>query len=99
LLLFLLFVTFINYFLLLRKARVYIVFIVRGGKGYTLIFFLFFFFTVEGEGDGGECFFLLSFDVWKVEGKGMIIQAVLNQIVIIIMYYRNKNIISCTLGA
>jgi hypothetical protein len=32
LLLFLLFVTLINYFLLLRRARVYIVFIVRGGK-------------------------------------------------------------------
>jgi hypothetical protein len=52
LLFFLLFITFINYFLLLRRARVYIVFIVRGGKGCTLIFFLFF-FTVEGEGGEG----------------------------------------------
>jgi hypothetical protein len=41
LLLFLLLVTLINYFLLLRRARVYIVFIVRRGKGCTLIFFLY----------------------------------------------------------
>jgi len=52
LLLFLLLVTFINYFLLLRRARVYILFIVQGGnlKGCTLIFFSFLFFIVEGEG-------------------------------------------------
>jgi len=42
-----------------------------GGLGCTLIFFLFF-FTIEGEGGGGECFFLPSFDMWKEEGKGMI---------------------------
>ncbi len=41
LLLFLLFVSFVNYFLLWRQ-----------GKGCTLIFFLFL-FTVEGEGVGG----------------------------------------------
>jgi hypothetical protein len=50
---FLLFVTFLNYFLLLRRARVYIVFIVRGGKGCTLIFYLFIYFSIEGEGGGG----------------------------------------------
>jgi len=52
LLLFKLLVTLINYFLLLKRARVYIVFIVRWGKGCTLIFFLFF-FTVGGVGGGG----------------------------------------------
>jgi len=43
LLLFLLFVSFINYFLLLRRAKVYIVFIVRGGKRVHLDFFIFYF--------------------------------------------------------
>jgi hypothetical protein len=54
LLLFLLVVTLINYFLLLRRARVYILFIMRRGnlKGCNLIFFLLF-FTIEGEGGGG----------------------------------------------
>ncbi len=54
LLLILLLVTLINYFLLLRRARVYRVFIVRRGnlKGCRLIFFLLF-FIIEGEGGGG----------------------------------------------
>ncbi len=59
---FLLFVTFLNYFLQLRRARVYIVFIVRGGKGCTLIFFLFSFFSVEGEG-GWRLMFFFSLDI------------------------------------
>jgi hypothetical protein len=50
---FLLFVTFTNYFLLLRRARVYIVFIVQGGKGCTLIYFLLFFYCWGGEAGGG----------------------------------------------
>jgi hypothetical protein len=37
-------------------------------KGCTLSFFLLF-FTIEGEGGGGQCFFLPSFDMWKEEGK------------------------------
>ncbi len=42
-------------------------------KRCRLIFFLLF-FTVEGEGGGGQCFFFLpSFDMWKEEGKGMIL--------------------------
>ncbi len=49
---FLLFVTFINYFLLLRRARVYGVFIVQGGelKSVQVDFFPSIFFTVEGLG-------------------------------------------------
>ncbi len=41
------------------------------GKGCRLIFFLLF-FIVEGEGGGGQCFFIPLFDMWKEEGKGMI---------------------------
>jgi hypothetical protein len=44
-------------------------FIMGRGKGCRLIFFLFF-FTVEGEGVEVNVFFLLSFDMWKEEGKG-----------------------------
>ncbi len=33
-----------------------------------------FFSSVEREGGGGQCFFFLpSFDMWKEEGKGMIL--------------------------
>jgi hypothetical protein len=31
------------------------------------------FFIVEGEGGGGQCFFIPLFDMWKEEGKGMIL--------------------------
>ncbi len=68
LLLFLLLVTFINYFLLLRRARVYILFIVRRGKGCTLNFFLLF-FTVEGEGGGVNVFFPLHWKCGRRRGE------------------------------
>jgi len=69
----LLLVTLINYFLPLRRARVYILFIVRRGKRCTLIFFLYF-FTVEGEGVKVNVFFFPRYmKRWKEEGgKGLI---------------------------
>jgi hypothetical protein len=61
LLLFLLLVTFINYFLLLRMARVYILFIVRQEKGAPW-FFSFFFKLLRWRGAEVNVFFPLH---WK----------------------------------
>ncbi len=48
-------------------------FIMGRGKGCTSSFFLLY-FTIEGEGGEGECFFFWpSFDMWKEEGKGIYI--------------------------
>jgi len=68
LLLFLLVVTLINYFLLLKRARVYIVLIVRRGKGCTLIFFLIFFLLLRGRGVEVNVIFFTSLEMWKEEG-------------------------------
>jgi hypothetical protein len=61
---FLLFITFINYFLLLRRARVYGVFIVQGGelKSVQVDFFPFIFFIVEGLG-GWKLTFFFPLDI------------------------------------
>ncbi len=48
-------------------------FIVGWGKGCTLMFFFFFFLLLRGRGVEGNVFFLPSFDMWKEEGKGMIL--------------------------
>ncbi len=74
-LLFLMFVTFINYFLLLRMARGIILlylFIVQG-EGVRLDFFFKIFLLLREKGGTSKCFvfFLLSFDMWKEEGKGV----------------------------
>ncbi len=72
LLLFLLLVIFINYFLLLRRARVHILFIVQRGKGCTLNFFLLFFYCWGGGGWRLMFFFPPSLEMWKEEGgKGL----------------------------
>ncbi len=68
---FLLFVTFINYFLLLRRARVYGVFNVQGRelKSVHVDFFPSIFFTVEGLG-GWKLTFFFPYTYEKVEGGG-----------------------------
>jgi len=65
---FLLFVTFINYFLLLRRARVYGVFIVQGGelKSVQVDFFPSIFFTVEGLGGWKLTFFFPIHMIWAL---------------------------------
>ncbi len=74
---FLLFVIFINYFLLLRRARVYGVFIVKGGelKSVQVDFFPFIFFYCRGfRGVEVNVFFSPRYmKRWKEEGgKGYI---------------------------
>ncbi len=74
---FLLFVTFINYFLLLKRARVYGVFIVQGGefKSVQVDFFPSIFFYCRGfRGVEVNAFFFLRYmKRWKEEGgKGYI---------------------------
>jgi hypothetical protein len=71
LLLFLLFVTFINYFLLLRRARVYIVFIVRGGERVSLYLFILISFVVEREAWRLMFFFLLHLTCARRRGRGV----------------------------
>ncbi len=74
-LLFLLFVTFINYFFLLRGARGIVLlhlFIVQG-EGVRLDFIFLISFTLERDGGYKLMFFFFppSFDMWKEEGKGV----------------------------
>jgi len=43
------------------------------GERVHLDFFFFFFLLLRGRGVEGNVFFLPSFDMWKEEGKGMIL--------------------------
>jgi hypothetical protein len=74
LLLFLLVVTFVNYFLLLKGGKFNCLkknLIVEGGRGVVKFYFLKLFFVVEGARGVEVNFLSLSFDLWKKEGRGI----------------------------
>jgi len=74
LLFFLQLVTFINYFLVLRRARgiVLLVIFIVSGKGCALILFFKILILLRGRGRGFKFMFYFSpsFDMWKEKRKG-----------------------------